>query len=219
MESFIGNYFQSAYLHPNEPSVDHIMHHLDSLDLPKISISEGQSLDRPFSNEEILEAVNQLKSFKASGPDGIPAEFFHKFWDTIKDDICVLIKDFQHVSFLLKEFNNTYISLIPKCQNPEVVSHFRPIGLCNTIYKIIAKILVNRLQPLIGNWIAPNQNGFLKGLQIADNILLASELMQYIHKAKKAKTFWCALKLDMSKAYDKLGWNFLRAVMQKMNFP
>lgn len=76
--------------------------------------------------------------------------------------------------------------------------------MCNTNYKIVAKLLLNRLQPFINDWIAPNQNGFIKSRNIADNILLANELMQYIHKAKRVKTNWCALKIDMAKAYDKL---------------
>lgn len=134
--------------------------------------------------EEVHRAVFQLKAFKVPGPDGLPAEFFYKYWAVLKDDIISMIQNFSTSGFLLKEFNRTFISLIPKSHNPESIRDFRPIGLCNTVYKIIAKILVNRLLPFINSWISPNQNGFIKGRQIADNIILTSELMNYIYKSK-----------------------------------
>lgn len=119
----------------------------------------------------------------------------------------------------MKDFNHTLITLIPKCDHPQSIKDFRPISLCNVFQKLISKVMVNRLQPLLQDLIAPTQNGFIKGRSINDNIFLASELMTYIHKAKRLKSKWCALKLDISKAYDRLSWSFIEVVLHRMHFP
>lgn len=98
------------------------------------------------------------------------------------------------------------------------MSDLRPISLCNTIYKIVSKIIVNRLQPVMDGLISPNQNAFIKGRLISDNIFLAAELMTYIHKTQSSKSFWGAAKLDLAKAYDRLAWPFIRQVLLKMHF-
>lgn len=103
--------------------------------------------------------------------------------------------------------------------HPQTIRDFRPISLCNVFQKIVSKVIVNRLQPILQDLIAPAQSGFVKGRNINDNIFLASELMHYIHKAKKLKTRWCAFKLDISKAYDRLSWQFIEYVLTRMLFP
>ena len=88
-----------------------------------------------------------MGSYKAPGPDGIPAFFFQNFWGLVKTDVCNAIQAFFHFGSLLKAFNQTFITLIPKIPNSEEVSHFRPINLCNVLYKIISRVIVNRLKP------------------------------------------------------------------------
>ncbi|KAF7835780.1 ribonuclease H [Senna tora] len=160
-----------------------------------------------------------MKPDKAPGPDGLPTMFFQRFWPVVKNDLIACIKSFFDRGFILKELNQTMITLIPKNQSPEQFKDFRPISLCNVVVKIISKVLVIRMQSIMERIIAPNQNGFVKGRAISDSILLASELMTFIHKARRVKTNWCAFKLDIHKAYDKLSWDFLHAVMIRMAFP
>lgn len=102
---------------------------------------------------------------------------------------------------ILKEINHTFIALIPKTNSPTQTSHYKPISLCSTIYKIISKILVNRLRSLLDRLVSPFQTVFVPGRSIHDNIMLTHEIM---HKFKhlKTKTAWAAIKLDMEKAYD-----------------
>lgn len=119
----------------------------------------------------------------------------------------------------LRLVNATHIVLIPKREDASALSDFRPISLCNTIYKIVSKIIVNRLQPVMDTLISPNQNAFIKGRLISDNIFMASELMTFIHKTRHAKTPWCAAKLDLAKAYDRLSWSFIRAMLVRLKFP
>ena len=113
----------------------------------------------PITDEEIISAVN-LGPLKTPGPDGIPAAFYQKFWSTVRTDI-LHIKAFFHSGFMFKSLNHTFITLIPKIPTPEKVSQFRPIALCNVTYKIISKILVNRLKPFMDSLITLYQNAFI----------------------------------------------------------
>ena len=119
---------------------------------------------------------------------------------------------------LLKAFTHTFITLIPKPPNPEEVSHFRPISLSNVLYKIISKVLVNRLKPIINSIITPFQNAFIKGRNITDNILLAHEIIDVVRKKRGKRDSYGVLKIDMSKAYDRINWNFLKVVLTVMRF-
>lgn len=159
-----------------------------------------------------------MKADKCPGPDGVSVLFFQRFWATIKENNFSVVQAFFHSGFLLKDLNHTYITLISKCDHPQTFRDFRPISLNNVVQKVISKSMVNKLQPILQDLIAPNQNGFIKGRSMNDNNFLASELTTYIHKTKKVKKHWCALKLDISKAYDRLSWNFIEAVLIKMQF-
>jgi len=110
-----------------------------------------------------------------------------KNFGTVKTDVINTIQAFFHSNSLLKSLNQTFITLIPKIPFPEEVNHFRPITLCNVIYKVISKILVKRLQPIMDSIITPYQNAFIKGRNISDNILLAHEIIDVLRKKKGRK--------------------------------
>ena len=125
---------------------------------------------------------------------------------------------FFHSGSLLKSLNQTFLTLIPKVNFPVDVSHFRPISLCNVIYKIISKIMVSRLKPFMDMLITPYQNAFIQGRNITNNILLAHEIFDTLRKKKGRKKGYGALKIDMCKGYDRVNWNFLKVVLLSMNF-
>jgi hypothetical protein len=114
--------------------------------------------------------------------------------------------------------NSTNIALIPKKKDLVSATEFRPISLCNVVYNIIAKVLANRLKVILPSIISPNQSAFLPGKLITDNILAAYETMHSMHSRMWSKVGFMGIKLDMSKAYDRVEWGFLEAVMTKLGF-
>lgn len=128
-----------------------------------------------------------MSPYKSPGPDGIPAGFYQNFWNLIGGDVSDLIKQFFSSGFILKELN--VITLIPKTTCPSTFKEFRPISLCNVVYKAITKIIVLRLQDSIRDLISPNQNAYIKGRLISENIFLIAEMMDFIHKCKSRTNF------------------------------
>ncbi|KAI9160304.1 hypothetical protein LWI28_006978 [Acer negundo] len=172
-----------------------------------------------FSAEEIKNAVFQLGPTKAPGPDGFHALFFQKFWVMVEQDITRICLQVLNGVTSIKEFNNTNIVLIPKKKQPETLKDFRPISLCNVVYKIITKVLANRLKSILPELISPNQSAFVPGRLIFDNVMASFEILHSINRRKIGHKGLMALKVDMSKAYDRIEWGFLRAILEKMEFP
>lgn len=106
----------------------------------------------------------------------------------------------------------------PKVKSPVCVSEFRPISLCDVLYKILTKAIVNRLKPMLPNVVSENQIAFVPGRLITDNAMITLKLFHTMKRRSKAKKGSMALKLDMAKAYDRVEWDFLRALMVKMGF-
>lgn len=124
-------------------------------------------------------------------------------------DVCDLCLDVLNKGSSVESINKTVIALIPKCKNATRVSEYRPISLCNVIYKLISKTLANRLKGVLDFFISPTQSAFVPGRNICDNAILGFECLHYIKNKKKGKEGWAALKLDMSKAYDRVELFFL----------
>ena len=184
---------------------------------PVITAEENEALIRPVTEEEIHTAVFQMNPHKAPGSDGFGASFYQEHWNVVKESVCTAVKDFFRSGKLLKAVNHTLITLIPKVENPETTAHFRPISLCNTVYKILAKILVNRMRPVLQRIIDPTQSAFIPQRTIHDNILVAHEIVNKFHHMKGKKGY-VALKLDMEKAYDRVEWDFLLRCLHQLGF-
>ena len=132
------------------------------------------------------------------------AFFYQKFWHIVGDIVVSAALEFLNFGHMLPALNHTHIVLIPKVKNPVKMSDFRPISLCNVIYKIIAKMLANRLKQNLPQIIVLTQSAFVPGRLITNNVLVAYEALHTMHGRKKGKTGSLALKLDVSKTYDRM---------------
>jgi hypothetical protein len=134
-------------------------------------------------------------------------------------EVCKAILYSLNNGVLDNDLNSTYIALIPKIKNPTCVTEFRPISLCNVLYKIISKVLANRLRVILPHIISPFHSAFIPGRLISDNILVAYETLHTMQSRMKGKKGYMAVKIDMSKAYNRIEWCFLEAIMGKWGLP
>lgn len=139
------------------------------------------------SPEEIKHACFSIHADKAPGPDGFSASFFQSNWITVAPHVILEVQSFFSSGILPRNINNTHIRLIPKIPGPRKVADYRPIALCTVFYKIISKIITQRLQPVLK-----------------------------ISGAKKR--CFMAVKTDMSKAYDRIEWDFIELVLKRLGF-
>ncbi|KAL2240842.1 UNVERIFIED_CONTAM: Transposon TX1 uncharacterized protein [Sesamum indicum] len=182
-----------------------------------LSDEETSHLLSPFSPEEVKIAVFDIVEDKAPGPDGFSSGFYKVAWPVVGTETTKAVLDFVTTEKLLKQVNSTLLALIPKIHTPMSVSDFRPISCCNVLYKIIAKLLVQRLRVVLDKLISPSQAAFIPGRSIGDNIMLAQELFTGYNQARLPPR--CALNVDIRKAYDTVEWDFLVATLQLFGFP
>ena len=154
----------------------------------------------------------------ALGPDEMPPLFYQNFWSLVGSNVTTSILHCLNTGSLPTPLNHTFITLIPKTKNPKRVIEFRPISPCNILYKIFSKVLANRLKRVLPHLISKHQSAFIKGRLITDNIIVAFETLHYMKNHNLGKNGFMALKLDISKAYDRVEWSFLREVMKRMGF-
>jgi hypothetical protein len=143
--------------------------------------------------------------------------FFQKYWTLVKQVVLSCVWNFFNKHHFLKEHNHTFIALVPKQVGPYIVHHFRPISLCDFIYKIISKILTNRLKVLLYHFISLYQSPFVLSRTIQDNSIMAHELLHTL-KSKRGRGGLMAVKIDMAKAFDRMEWDFLLTIMIKLGF-
>lgn len=185
---------------------------------PIITEEDNDLLRRPISLEEIKVAAFDLGALKATGPDGYPGLFYQHAWKTVGDQVSRLEQNFFQNEVDISSLNATNLVMIPKIEAPEQVGHFRPISLCNYSYKIISKVITNRLKPFMPKLVTENQRAFVMGRQIHDNILVVHEAFHYLKSRVSGGKYELAVKLDMNKAYDRVEWDFMKDVMLKLGF-
>ncbi|VVA19333.1 Hypothetical predicted protein, partial [Prunus dulcis] len=157
---------------------------------PILTPSQILCLNQVFLREQIETSLGQMFPTKSPGVDGMSALFYQKYWGVVGDDV----------------------------DKPTKVTEFRPISLCTVIYKMISKTIVNRLKPIMPLIISEFQSAFVPTRLITDNIIAAFESIHAIKRRGGSKLKKMVLKLDMSKAYDRVEWTFIEAMLKRLGF-
>jgi hypothetical protein len=165
--------------------------------------------------EELKEVLHSFQHDKSSGPDSWPIEFYLGFFDLIGSDLLGVVNESRRTGVIHGPINATFIALIPKVKKDETFEDFKPISLCNCLYKIIAKVISRRLKRILSNNISPEQFGFLHGRQIHEAIGVAQEAL---HNLKVKNLSGAILKLNLSKAYDRVSWLYLKMLLIHLGF-
>ncbi|XP_010463164.1 PREDICTED: uncharacterized protein LOC104743817 [Camelina sativa] len=183
----------------------------------RVSSPQHEGLLKLVSDEEIRHTLFKMPVGKSPGPDGYTVEFFKQAWSVIGRDFVVAVQSFFLKGFLPKGVNSTILTLIPKKSDSTEMKDYRPISCCNVLYKVVSKIIANRLKIILPSFIAPNQSAFIKDRLMMENLLLASELVKDYHKESISPR--CMMKIDISKAFDSVQWPFLINILKAINVP
>lgn len=207
-------YFSNLFTTMSPHSIDVALAGMDT----RVYEEMNQGLSKDFDHEEVKRAVFQMNPSKAPGPDGMNANFFQKHWHIVGNNVASYVIDVIKGAKETTEINTMHIVLIPKVKIPVSMAEFCPISLCNVIYKIISKMMANRMKVFLSHIISVNQSAFTPGRLITDNTLVAYETFHYMQSARSGKKRSMAVKLDMSKAYDRVEWVFIEKIMANMGF-
>jgi hypothetical protein len=211
----VQGFYENLYQSQGAPNMAACLHYVEE----KVTQPMREELVKPFTAEEVRYALFQMQPSKAPGVDGYTAGFFQRHWEVVKGVLVPAVLEFLNGGELPVDLNSTIIVLIPKVRNPQSIRQYRPISLCTVLYKICTKMISLRLRPALEETISQEQSAFVPGRLITDNALVAFESIHSMKRKKKAKKGSCAVKLDMMKAYDRVEWPFLEAIMLKLGFP
>ncbi|KAL0863670.1 hypothetical protein Bca101_042788 [Brassica carinata] len=207
-------FFSDLFRSSNPPLFTSWFHDLQ----PRVTAQMNADLTKSVSAGEVKEALFSIHPSKAPGPDGMSALFFQKFWHVVEAQVVREIQRFFEMGILPKEWNYTHLCLIPKIPDPESISDLRPISLCSVIYKIIAKIMAKRLVPVLQMIVSPTQSAFVSDRLMTDNITIAHEMIHSLGRSQDNNSEKMVVKTDMSKAYDRVEWGYLRSLMCALGF-
>lgn len=183
----------------------------------RCSNEDSQGFMKKFTPQDVKDAFFSLPKNKTSGPDGYSAEFFTSCWQFIGPEITEAVLEFFSSGQILKQWNSTSLVLIPKITNATRTTDFRPISCLNTVYKVISKLLANRLKSILPKVISNAQSAFLPGRLLAENVLLATDLVKGYKAANSEPK--AMLKVDLRKAFDSVRWDFIIATLKALSIP
>ncbi|CAL9248346.1 unnamed protein product [Arabidopsis halleri] len=190
---------------------------LQSLNPFRCSLQQSQSMLAVPTSSEIMKVMLKLNPNKASGPDGLTSGFYKAAWGILGPEVTASISHFFQSAFLPASTNATILTLVPKRPGASKIVDYRPIACLNTLYKVVSKLLVSRIKPILPSLILPNQTAFVKDRLLLENTILAGEIVNGYHKANGPKRV--CIKVDIAKAFDTLSWDFLFSCLKGIQIP
>nr|GEV38069.1 RNA-directed DNA polymerase, eukaryota [Tanacetum cinerariifolium] len=181
----------------------------------RLSTDQVADMDRSVSRDEIRVAVWNCGENKSHGPDGYTFEFFMRYWRFIGSDFCSAGECFFESGSFPKGSNSSFIALIPKVTDAKFVTDFRPISLIGCVYKVVTKILANRLATVISDLVFDIQSAFVANRQTLDGPFILNELLAWCKRKKKQAMIF---KVDFAKVYDSVRWDYLLDFLQAFGF-
>lgn len=175
-------------------------------------------LSKECSDEETVKALRSMGSYKAPRPDGYQAIFFKSAWNVTGHAVLEFVRKLMRGGEIPFGAAEAFLVLIPKETKPSSMKGFRPLSLCNIVYKLVSKVIVSRLKGAWSSLISPYQASFISGRQALDNMVLRQE---FVHSMRhtKARKGSVIIKLDLEKAYDRLEWDFIESSLRDAAIP
>ena len=159
-----------------------------------------------------------MAPLKSLGPDSMPPLFYQSYWFLLGSDVTKAILIYLNSSTLPQALCHSFITLILKVKNPGYISQYHPISLGNVLYKVFSKVVANKLKKILPHLNSEHQSAFMTEHLISNNIIVAFETLHYMRNHSLGNTGYMALKLNMSKAYERIEWQYMEKLMKKMGF-
>lgn len=189
---------------------------LQNLSTPVVDSDIAKQLDSPLSVEEVFNSIKAMQSHKAPGPDGFPIEFFKTFIGKLAPVLLSVFNESLESGSLPPTLTQATIALLlKKDKDPTSCGSYRPLSLLNADVKVLAKVIASRLENVLPSIISEEQNGFIKGRQLFFN---TRTLFNIIYSKYSAERPEIVISLDAEKAFDRVEWGYLFAVLKKFGF-
>ncbi|CAI5473374.1 unnamed protein product [Closterium sp. Yama58-4] len=182
----------------------------------RLSSAAAESLSAKWSEEEVKSAFQSMTNNKALGRDGLPKELFEAHWDILGKHFMSLVKSFSDTASLPASTKDAVTILLHKKGGRDQLENYRPIALLSFTYKVIARVVADRMKTVLSEVVSPEQFGFLPGKRLSDAVGLVADI---IEAAKNKDKDWYLLLVDFRKAFDSVSRGFLFTVLEKMGFP
>lgn len=196
------DYFQRIFSTSHPSNLDEVLEAVAKV----VTYGVNKELLQPFVGEKLRTALFQMHPSKSPGPDGMSPFFFQKFWHIIGGDVREAVLSVLNSGHVLNKMNFTHILLIPKKKDPQCMADYRPISLSNVVSRIVSKVFANRVKPILPSIISDSQSAFVPNRLISDNTSVAYEMLHRLRNRRQSKVGHMAIKLDISKAYDRVEW-------------